>query len=165
MTLACGQFRRANRAPPCYRAWAGNLGIHPTTREMKLAHALPRTRGKPFGMRQLWQRYHRVMTASPKAACIIPTVRGGKKCDGESSNSIRRCNENAVPRVPVVYLEPNGWHSVFKVRCRALGGVVSPAYSCDFEKSSQKNSHKRSDHFWERRFTLRECPACFALRI
>ena len=53
MTLACEYYRRANRAPPCCRIWAGNLGIHPTLREMKLAHALPRTRGKPFDMRQL----------------------------------------------------------------------------------------------------------------
>ena len=42
----------------------------------KLAHALPRTRGKPCGIRQLIrQRYCGVMTAMPKAACIIPTTR------------------------------------------------------------------------------------------
>ena len=29
------------------------------------------------------------MMALPKAACTMPAVRGGKKCDGESLDSIR----------------------------------------------------------------------------
>lgn len=44
---------------------------------MELAHALPRTRGEPCGIRQLYkQRYCGVMTALPKATCIIPSVWG-----------------------------------------------------------------------------------------
>ena len=58
-------------------ALAGIWGILSYCGEMKLAHALPRTRGQPCGIRQPdGSGTRRVMTALPKAAYIIPANRG-----------------------------------------------------------------------------------------
>ena len=118
MTLACEYYRRANRAPPCCRIWAGNLGIHPTLREMKLAHALPRTRGKPFDMRQLRQRYRRVMTASPKAACIIPHVRGDLLCSHRQG-----CVANVTGKINRYRKRCHSTSAMFTVR-QMVGAVL-----------------------------------------
>ncbi|MBO4975664.1 MAG: hypothetical protein J6D17_13165 [Bacteroides sp.] len=47
---------------------------------MELPHGLPQTWGEPCDTRQLHkQRYRGVMTALPKATCIIPSVWGRGK--------------------------------------------------------------------------------------
>ena len=70
------------------------------------------------------------MMASPKAACTTPTVRGGKKCDRESLDSIMRRKENTVPRFPDFITKMDG--TAFLKSDTVRWGSDLLVRSCDF---------------------------------
>lgn len=120
------------------RCWSGS----PPTQHRNGGHIMF-NRGNPaVCASSLRQRYRGVMTALPRAACIMPTIRGAWQIGWIFSNGQAERLRRYSPLCYVAPILPA--QPPLKVRYHALTAFPS-AHSCDLEEPHQTEKGDRHD--------------------